>query len=66
MRLKGVWAEQHSLGKPKNLCGAHKYGARTELALRPCFASIELGLVSIWTACVRGPQGNGVPGTNRA
>ena len=45
---------------------AQKYGALNKVALKPCSAPIELGLVSIWTACVRGRQGKGSPGRNAA
>ena len=38
-------AKRHSLDWPKNLPGALKDGAQTELALRPCSA-VELGWVS--------------------
>ncbi len=41
-------------------------GAQSELALKPCCVTIELGLVSVWTACVRRRQGKGAPGGNRA
>ena len=48
------------------MSGALKYGAQSEVALRPCFVTIELGLVSVWTACVRRRQGKAAPGRNRA
>ncbi len=46
--------------------GALKDGAQSEVALRPCSVPIELGLVSVWTACVRRRHGKGAPGRNRA
>jgi hypothetical protein len=64
--LKSPWAKRHFLGGAENLPGALKDGAQSEGALRPCSATIELGLVSVWTACVRRRQGKGTPGRNRA
>ena len=46
--------------------GALKYGAQSEVAMRPCSVTIELGPVFIWAACVRRRHGKGAPGRNRA
>lgn len=46
-----------SLERPKNLSGALKNGAQSEVALRPCSVTVELGLVSVWGVGVPRPQG---------
>jgi hypothetical protein len=48
------------------LLSALKDGAQSEVALRPCSVTIELGLVSVSTPCVRRGQGKGAPGRKRA
>ena len=64
--FKDPYAKRHSLERPKNLRIALKYGAQSEVAMRPCPVTIELGLVSVWTARVRRRQGKEAPGRNRA
>jgi hypothetical protein len=59
-------AKRYSLEGPKNLPGALEDGAQRGVAIRPCSVNIELGLVSVWTACVRRRQGKGVHRRNRA
>jgi hypothetical protein len=49
-----------------NLLRALKDGAQSEVALRPCSVTIELGLVTVWTACVRRRRGKGAPAGNPA
>ncbi len=48
------------------MLGAPKDGAQREAALRLCSVTIEPGLVSHSTACVRRRQSKGVPGKKRA
>ncbi|KPK22553.1 MAG: hypothetical protein AMK69_19610 [Nitrospira bacterium SG8_3] len=39
---------------------AFEDGAQSAVALRPRSLIVELGLLSVWTACVRRRQGKGV------
>jgi len=64
--LKSLRAKRHSLEGPKNLPSAFEDGAQSGVALRPRSLILELGLLSVWTACVRRRQGNGVVERNPA
>jgi hypothetical protein len=64
--LKSLWAKRHSLEGPKNWPNALEDGAQSGVALRPFSVIIELGLLSVWTACVRRRQVKGAPGRKGA